>query len=282
MEKIPNLIYLGPAGSYTEIAAEKFMNTWGVKEFYRDIKNSIISVIEFMDNSNGNIGVVPVENSIEGIVRETIDNLVKTSSRVIITGETIVPISHCLISRSNTPESIEKIISIPQALAQCRSFLEKNFPQAEKLTAKSTSEAVRQLKEMPDSYAAVGSSKAAELYGLNILFSRINDEQDNLTRFVSLGSSIPSPTGNDKTSIAISTNNRPGALVDILFIFKENNINLSYIESRPSKKVFGDYTFFIDFEGHMEDENIRRTIEKIIPYANFYRFLGSYPKAKAI
>ena len=200
----------------------------------------------------------------------------------MITGEIIVPISHCLISKSKSIEGIDKIISMPQALAQCRNFLERNFPEAERLTSKSTSEAVKLLNDLPENYAAIGSTKAAGNYGLNILYSGINDEKDNLTRFVSLGSSIPPVTGNDKTSIAISTNNRPGTLVDILLIFKENNINLCYIESRPSKKVFGDYTFFIDFDGHIEDENIRQAIGKITPFANFYRFLGSYPKGKTL
>lgn len=282
MEQIPNLIYLGPSGSYTEIAAENFMESKGIKNFDRNIKNSIVSVIEAIDNSNGDIGVVPVENSIEGIVRETVDNLVKTTSRVMITGEIIVPISHCLISKSEKPDAIDKIISIPQALAQCRHFLEKNFPKAEKLPEKSTSESVKCLKDQPENYAAVGSSRAAEIYGFNILYSGINDEKDNLTRFVSLGSSIPARTGKDKTSIAISTNNKPGALVSVLLVFKELSINLSYIESRPSRKVFGDYTFFIDFEGHIEDENIQCAIGRITPFVHFYRFLGSYPKGEMI
>ncbi|HSA06168.1 MAG TPA: prephenate dehydratase [Candidatus Gastranaerophilales bacterium] len=278
MEKTHTLIYLGPAGSYTEVAAENIIKTTGIEIFNKNAKNSIAAVIESMDNSNGNIGVVPVENSIEGIVRETIDNLIKTTTRVMITGEIVIPISHCLISKAKNIDNIETIISIPQALAQCRYFLERNFPNAQKIAAQSTSEAVKQLIELPETYAAVGSRKAAEIYGLNILCSNINDEKDNFTRFISLGSSTPSPTGKDKTSFAFSTNNQPGALVDVLSVFKENNINLSYIESRPSRKVFGDYTFFVDFEGHIQDENIQRAIGKITPFVSFYRFLGSYPK----
>jgi len=278
--KKTNLIYLGPAGSYTEIAAESILAELGITDFNRGIKNSILSVIKSMNNSDGNIGVMPVENSIEGIVRETVDNLVKTTTRVMITGEIIIPISHCLISRAKTIDEIDKIVSISQALAQCRHFLEKTFPNSEKIPTNSTSEAVKQLKDLPANYAAVGSCKAAEIYGFNILFSNINDEKNNITRFVSLGSEIPSMTGNDKTSIAFSTTNKPGALFEVLSILKEKNINLSYLESRPSKKVFGDYTFFMDFEGHIEDENIRQAVGKIMPYVNFYRFLGSYAKGK--
>lgn len=277
---VSSLIYLGPAGSYTEIAAEKLIKSYSVENFNHEIKNSIIKVIEAVDNTHENIGVVPIENSIEGIVRESLDNLVKTTSRVMIIGETIVPISHCLISKSNSLDTIDKVVSIPQALAQCRNFIEVNLGKAEKITSTSTSTAVKDLLELPENYSAIGSTKAAEIYGLYILASGINDEKDNFTRFVSLGAEVPKPTGYDKTSIAFSTCNRPGTLVDILLVFRENNINLSYIESRPSRKVFGDYTFFIDFEGHIEDENIQRTVGKITPYVNFYRFLGSYPRWK--
>jgi len=295
--EILNIIYLGPAGSYTEIAAENLIAALNYKEnllqtyeaeysgltpasqFNKTPKPSILRVIEAVDNNNGNIGVVPIENSIEGIVRETLDNLARSSSAVMITGEIIVPISHCLISKSEDISKIDKIISKPEAIAQCQYFIASNLKDnVEKISATSTSDAVRQLIDLPENYAAIGSAKAAEIYGLKITAKNINDEKDNLTRFVSLGSKIPAVTGNDKTSIALSACNKPGALVDILAVFKENNLNLSYIESRPSKKVFGDYTFFIDFEGHIEDERAQKTINKIAPLVNFYRFLGSYPK----
>lgn len=275
------IIYLGPAGTYTEIAAESLLAQ--DKNFSKTPKASILQVIEAVDNNNGNIGVVPIENAIEGIVRETVDNLVKTTSRVMITGEILVPISHCLISKSSDISKIDKIISKPEAIAQCRYFIANNIKDTvEKLAATSTSEAVRQLAELPENYAAIGTFKAAEIYGLKILARNINDEKDNLTRFVSLGAKVPTQTGSDKTSIALSVHNQAGSLVDILSVFKDNNLSLSYIESRPSKKVFGDYTFFIDFEGHIEDESVQRTIGKIAPLVSFYRFLGSYPKGTVI
>ena len=242
-----------------------------------------MQVIESVDNNNGNIGVVPIENSIEGIVRETLDNLARTTSRVMITGEIIVPISHCLISKADNISKIDKVISKPEAIAQCQYFIASNLNEStEKISATSTSEAVKQLIDLPENYAAIGTSKAAEIYGLKIVAKNINDEKDNLTRFVSLGSKVATRTGNDKTSIALSACNQPGALVDILCVFKENNLNLSYIESRPSKKVFGDYTFFIVFEGHIDDPAVQKTIGKIAPLVNFYRFLGSYPKGNII
>lgn len=285
MTKIPeiiNIIYLGPAGSYTEIAAESLIGSH-ISQFNKILKSSILQVIEAVDNNSGNIGVVPIENSIEGIVRETLDNLVRTTSRVMITGEIIVPISHCLISKAEDISKIDKVISKPEAIAQCRHFIASNLKDSvEKISATSTSEAVRQLVDLPANYAAIGTAKAAEIYGLKIIAKNINDEKDNLTRFVSLGAKVPERTGNDKTSIALTACNQPGSLVDILTVFKENNLNLSYIESRPAKKVFGDYTFFIDFEGHIEDENVQKTIGKIAPLVHFYRFLGSYPKGSVI
>jgi len=271
------IVYLGPEGSYTEIAADYIAKKLNYANYQSVIEPSIIKVIQSIDNCKGFIGIVPVENSIEGIVRETVDNLIKTTSEIFITSEIIVPIRHCLISRSKDISKITKVISITQALAQCRSFLSDNLGNAEQITATSTSEAVRQLLDLPDNYAAIGSFKASQIYKLNVLAEEINDIKDNLTRFISLGSYIPDPTGNDKTSIAFSTVNEPGALVNVLLTFQESNINLSYIESRPSKKVFGEYTFFIDFEGHIKDANIKQTIEKIAPMTHFYRLLGSYP-----
>lgn len=278
------VVYLGPAGTYTEIAAENLIKEkTDIKNFDKTPKATIIQVIKAVDNDRGKIGVVPIENSIEGIVRETVDNLITSTSRVMITGEIIVPISHCLMSKGNDIFKIDKVLSKDQALAQCLHFMAKHLKDGvEKIPVSSTSEAARQIAELPENYAAIASYKAAEIYGLNILAKNINDEKDNLTRFVSLGAKTLPRTGNDKTSIAFSARNESGALVDILLVFKENDINLSYIESRPSKKVFGDYTFFIDFEGHIEDENVQKTIGKIAPMINFYRILGSFPKGKTV
>jgi len=277
-----NLIYLGPEGSYTEIAAEGMLQLLKEKNnfsFNKIMKPQIVQVIESVDNNNGDVGVVPIENSIEGIVRETLDTLARTTTRVMITGEIIVPIAHCLISKGNDIKKIDKIISKPEALGQCQYYISSYMnDNVEKLSSTSTSEAVKSLRELPENYAAIGTAKAAEIYGMNIIATNINDEKDNLTRFVSLGAKVTKQTGADKTSIAFSSHNQPGSLVDILNVFKENDINLSYIESRPSKKVFGDYTFFIDFEGHIEDERVKKAIGKIAPLVNFYRFLGSYPK----
>jgi len=281
--ELQNIVYLGPQGSYTEIAAEYLMGKSDTDKYNRVLKSSILQVIEAVDNNEGNIAVVPVENSIEGIVRESIDNLLTATSRVVILEEVIVPISHCLISKAKNIAEIENVISKPEAIAQCRKYIDANLNKnVEKVSAQSTSEAVNKLVNLPETFAAIGTAKAAKINNLNILATNINDEKDNLTRFIFLGSKVSPKTGNDKTSIAFSACNKPGALVEILNMFKENNLNLSYIESRPSRKVFGDYTFFIDFDGHIEDSNVQMTIGKMAPMINFYKFFGSYPKAKII
>lgn len=279
MTHTKTITYLGPEGSYSEIAAERIADLLGYSGYNSLPQATITKVIEAVDKHNDFIGVVPVENSIEGIVRETVDTLIKTTSRVTISNEVILPISHCLISKSNRISDIKNITSHPQALAQCQQFIEKSFDKVNLIPASSTSEAIRQLIDLSDDYAAIGTCKASQTYNLNILAKEINDTKDNVTRFVSLSSTTSTPTGNDKTSIAISLCNKPGSLVDVLLAFKANNINLSYIESRPSKRVFGEYTFYIDFDGHIEDENVQKVIGKIAPSINFYRFLGSYPKA---
>lgn len=280
-ENKKTIFYLGPEGSNAEVATEKFLSSLNFEQYELIPKPSITSVIEAIDSNSGFIGVVPIENSIEGIVRETIDSLVKTTSRVMKTSEVIVPINHCLISKAKNVKDIKTVISHPQALAQCQQYLCKTFPDGiDIISAPSTSESVKQLNNLPDNCAAIGTARAAQIYNLEIIDEGINDEKDNLTRFVCLSSEIPKPTGNDKTSIAFSTTNQTGALVKVLSAFQEADINLSYIESRPSKRVFGDYTFFMDFYGHIEDENVQRTIGKIAPLVSFYRFLGSFPKTE--
>lgn len=279
MTNLKTIVYLGPEGSYSEMAVDKIASLPKYENYNLVRKSTITQVIETIDNDNTQTGIVPIENSIEGIVRETVDKLIRISSGIKIFHEIIIPVSHCLISKSNNISGIKNIISYTQGLAQCRNFIAKNFPAVELIYADSTSGAVKQLLDLPENHAAIGPYKAAQIYGLNIIARDINDEKDNITRFVCLGSETPKPTGNDKTSIAISILNQPGSLLNILTAFKENNLNLSYIESRPSRKIFGEYMFFIDFDGHIENENVQKAMDKITPFIKLYKFLGSYPKS---
>lgn len=274
--------FLGPRGSFTEIATDKFVE---IGVFNRsDIElipcSSILTIINNVDTLNDVIGIVPVENSIEGIVRDTLDNIVKASSNVMITREVIIRISHCLITKASRCDQIKTIVSHSQALAQCQDFINRNFPQGVELqTSTSTSEAVRLIVDKENSWAAIGTRMAANIYQLPVLYESINDQLENRTKFILLDHQIPDRTGNDLTSIVISLRNKPGALVNTLIPFSDNGINLCRIESRPSKKNLGDYLFFIDFDGHIQDQKIKDTIGKIAPNVDYYRFLGSYPKS---
>lgn len=275
------VVYMGPAGSYTEMAAKQFCKNLGMQGCELILQPSILKVIDYVDNcTDGLLGVIPIENSIEGIVRETVDNLLLAKSSLFIQSETVLPISHCLISKASELNTIKKIISYTQALAQCQRFMADNLPAAGIINSSSTSEAVKQLLELDETYAAIGSEYAAEIYGLNVLRKEINDHSNNQTRFVLIGREQALQTGEDKTSIVFSTQNKPGDLVRVLNIFDRAGLNLSYIESRPSKKCFGEYNFFIDFEGHIEDTIVKDVLVQIEPYITFYRFLGSYPAFK--
>ena len=212
-------------------------------------------------------------------MRESIDNLVRTKdSKVQIIKEIILPISHCLITKATKLEQIKKIYSHSQALAQCNSFITKNLPNVEIIATSSTAEAVKQISSEDESFAAIANQKASQLYQMPILMTSINDEQDNKTRFVLIGRQQLPKTGKDRTSFSFSTANKAGALVEVMSVFKKNAINLSYIDSRPSKKEFGTYTFFIECEAYIKDENLQATLDEIKPLTTFVRFIGSYPK----
>ena len=242
--------------------------------------NTIRQVIEFVDDNPNVLGVLPLENSLEGSVRESLDFLMLTKNENIrMLSQVIMPIRHCLLSKTTEFYSITGVISHPQALAQCQNFIHDEMPRnLNIIEATSTAEAARSLANYNLTYAAIGSKKTAEVYNLNVLRENINDDQTNQTRFVLIGDFETELTGNDKTSLVFATENKPGALMEILNIFYENNINLSYIVSRPSKINFGDYNFIVNFDGHIKDSKIHRTIDQIKAKTTFFRFFGSYSK----
>ena len=241
---------------------------------------TIRQVIEYIDANPNILGVLPVENSIEGTVRENLDNLMMTKNpNIRILSEISMPIRHCLLARTTEIYSIENIISHPQALAQCQGFINHELPRnINIIEAASTAEAARSLQNYNLTYAAIGSKKTAEVYYLNVLKENINDDKSNRTRFVLIGDFETDETGKDKTTLAFSTKNKPGALLDVLQVFMDNNINLSHISSRPSKEKFGEYIFIVNFDGHMRDKKIMKTIQAVKDRAIFFRFLGSYER----
>lgn len=274
------ILYLGPKGTYSEIAKNQFKMLVPNRNVIETPYPSVKSIIEYVEENENSVAVIPIENSIEGIVRETMDNLLNVSDKELqITAETVIPINHCLLSKSKKLEDIKKVISHPQALAQCQGYIEKNLGKdVEKIEKSSTSKAAQELTNLDLSYAAIASVNSADLFGLNVLAQGINDEKDNKTRFVFLSRWKTTPTDSDKTSIAFTTKNTPGALVKVLNVFDSLGINLLYIDSRPSKKNLGEYVFFVDFEGHILDESTKKVLDLITLNTSFIKVLGSYRK----
>lgn len=273
------LYFLGPEGTYAQQAMEQLVAKYDIKVEQKIPLNPITAILKTVDNDKNAFAVLPIENSIEGIVRETIDNLVKLEDENLkITAETVIPISHCLMSEAKNPSEIKYIISHPQALGQCSGYICENLKGVTVLEAASTSEAARQAKEKGKEYAAIASKIAAKKFDLNILAEQINDEKDNKTRFILLTRTPLSATENAKTSIFFSVKNEPGSLVKVLNIFDQEKINLMYIESRPSKKKMGEYNFCLDLEGHVTDKNIASAIEKAEKITNRLVVTGSYPQ----
>lgn len=277
--KFKKLYFLGPEGTYAQMAMNIMKDTLNI--FCDKIvpKNPITSVIKAVDSEIDSAAVLPIENSIEGIVRETIDNLVVMKDENIkITAETIVPIHHCLASVSDNIDTIKTVISHPQALDQCSGYINKNLPNANVISSPSTGEAAKFVKEKGVEYASISSEIAAEKFGLNILETNINDVKDNKTRFILISRFSPKPSEHDKTSLFFSVKNEPGSLYNVLKIFYEHGINMLYIESRPSKKLMGEYNFCVDIEGSQYDDNIIAAISEIKKNTNILKISGSYPK----
>lgn len=279
LNEVQTLAYLGPGGSYTEMAKDMFCEKYALSAQQEPMK-TIKSVLEFVDETPNTIGILPIENSIEGAVRETIDNLIRTkNANIRILSEMVMPIHHCLLSKTTELYSITGVISHPQALAQCQNYIHNNLPRnLHIIEAASTAEAAKKLEEYNLTYAAIGSEKTAEIYNLNVLACNINDEPDNKTRFALIGDFETPKTQSDNTTLAFSTENKPGALLEILQIFHDHEINLSYIDSRPSKTKFGEYTFFVDFDGHITDEKTSKVLEEVKSRTHYYRLVGSYER----
>lgn len=279
LEKVERIFYLGPGGSYTEMAKDLFCEKYKIDAYQEPLK-TIKQVLASVDENPNTIAILPIENSIEGAVRETIDNLIRTKNENIrILSELVMPIRHCLLSRTTEFYSITGVISHPHALAQCQNFIHNEMPRnVNIIETLSTAEAARSLQDYNLTYSAIGSEKTAEIYNLNILKENINDDPDNKTRFALIGDFETPKTKNENTTLAFSTENKSGALLEILQIFHDFDINLSYIDSRPSKTKFGEYTFFVDFDGHISEEKIINLINEIKKHVQYYRLVGSYER----
>ncbi len=273
LEKGLRIAYLGPEATFTH-AAVKYQ--FGLSAQAIPV-GSIAGVFQEVERGGAEFGVVPVENATEGVVTHTLDTFLESPLR--ISSEIVLRISHCLLARHGLDISkIERVYSHPQALAQCREWLKTNLPRATLMEASSTSEAARRAREDAQS-GAIASELAAVLYELQVVRKTVEDLAENATRFLVIGRDQAKRTGNDKTSILAVIPDGPGALFHLLRPFAENGVNLSKIESRPTRRRAWEYAFFLDLDGHETDGPVARAIEGIKGQAPFVKVLGSYPKS---
>lgn len=267
------LYFLGPKGTYSETGAKKAFEILG-KSYILEPVSTISKIVELVGNNDKDVGVLPFENSIEGIVRQTIDNIY--ISDVKIQAEIDVKIEHCFISKSKDLSTIKNIVSHPQALAQCQKYILKNFDEKINLVqSASTAQGANIINQKDESWGAIASSIIADDLNLNILDRNIGDIKENKTRFVIISKKEFNFAKKTSTTIAFNTKNEPGALLRVLEILKNHGINLTYLESRPSKKVFGEYNFFADIDKGIDE--LGMVLEEIKNECNYYKFLGSYP-----
>lgn len=272
MQQEQKIAYLGPVGTYTQTAA--------LKHFGRSVDTVPLSTIDevFREVSVGsaNFGVVPIENSTEGVVTHTLDTFLESDLKIC--GEVIMRIHHNLISSAQDFSSIKTVYAHQQSLAQCREWLNANLPHVDRVVASSNGEAVR-IAQNDSSIAAIAGESAAEIYGLPIMANNIEDLSNNTTRFLIIGPSQTGATGNDKTSLMVSARNKPGALFDLLKPLAMNEREMTRIESRPSKTAAWEYVFFLDVVGHIDDAPLARSLRALEQEAALFKVLGSYPCA---
>jgi chorismate mutase/prephenate dehydratase len=262
--------FLGPEGTFTAIAVRDLFGETITPLPQRTIQD----VFQQVEADAARYGVVPIENSTEGSVTYTLDELVETS--LVIISEKFVRVSYSLLSPDRDLSSVRKIYAHPQTIGQCKGWIRGNLPNAEVVSVDSTSRAA-ELASKEEGAAAISSGLAAEIYGLNTLATMIEDSRQNYTRFFLLGKKAGRPTGNDKTSVVCAVRDRPGALLKLLKPFSDAGINMTKIESRPDKKKIWEYNFFIDFIGHMDDTVVRKALDRIKSETLFLKILGSYP-----
>jgi chorismate mutase/prephenate dehydratase len=269
--------YLGPEGTYSQLAM------W--KQFGRSVPGlpcaSIDEIFREVETAGAQFGLVPVENSIEGVIHHTLDRFLQSpdDKPIKICGEVDLRIHHHLLSRCERLEAIARVYAHPQALGQCRRWLATELPRAEQVPLSSNAEAARRVAGGEAGAAAIASAEAGELYGLATLRRHIADDPDNTTRFLVLGRQDTPPSGRDKTSLLFATANKPGALHQALTAFAEAGVSMTRIESRPSRRGNFEYVFFVDVEGHESDAAVAQSLAALRAQVTQLKVLGSYPQA---
>ena len=272
LEKPLAIAYLGPEATFTHLAA---LSKFGSSVHYVSCA-SITDVFGEVDRKRADYGVIPVENSIEGAVSHSLDMLIDSDLKIC--SEILFEISHHLMANCELKQ-IKRVYSNPQVFGQCRRWLEHHLPRAELLETTSTAQAAFRARE-EDGSAAIGSKLASTIYGLTVRAEGIEDLPHNITRFLVVGRQGAQPTARDKTSIVVSIKDKVGALYELLRSIRNHRINMTKIESRPSKKKAWDYYFFIDMEGHLTDRRIQQTLDEIEKKVRFFKVFGSYPAVR--
>ena len=265
--------FLGPEGTFTQEAALKHFGDGAISV----PKAAIDEVFREVLAGACNYGVVPVENSTEGVISHTLDSFMDSSIKIC--GEVELRIHHHFMVGGNTNnDNITRVYSHAQSLAQCRQWLNSNYPNIERVAVSSNAEAAKRVQGEWNS-AAIAGDMSCELYQLEKLWEKIEDRPDNSTRFLIIGRESVPPSGDDRTSVVVSVRNKPGALHDLLEPFRRHNVDMTRLESRPSRSSKWSYVFFIDFVGHIEDEAVTKVLEELSVDVADLKVLGSYPRA---
>ncbi|MBX9848774.1 MAG: prephenate dehydratase, partial [Rhodocyclaceae bacterium] len=275
LEQPLKIAYLGPAGTYTESAAQKH---FGSAPGFNPLA-SIDDVFRAVEAANVDYGVIPVENSTEGAVGRSLDLLLNASLKIC--GEVHLPIHHNLMTLATSLSEVGKVYAHAQSLGQCHEWLNRYLPSVPRIAVASNAEAAR-MAALEAGTAAIAGESAARLYALNILASNIEDDANNTTRFLILADHDAGPSGKDKTSLVCSAQNRPGAVHELLTPFASNNVSMTRFESRPARGMGGgkwEYVFYVDIEGHREDAKVAAALLELGSKASFVKVLGSYPVA---
>lgn len=280
-ENIRNIAYLEPKNSFSEMAVDEFCNKYDINCFTTPL-TTIKQIVEYVTaNSSDTIGVLPVENTIDGTIRESLDSIILSPNpNIRIISELVLPIEYCLLSKNTEFYSITGLIAPPRLLGKCQKYISEEMPRnLNIIEAASMLEAARDLNNYNLTYASIGNRKIAEDCMLNILKDNIHDDKDNQTRYIVIGDIETKPTGKDKTTVAFKANNTPGSLLQILKVFLENDINMTYISSYPSKNNPEEYFIIVSFDGHVQNKNMLKAINEMKPKTSYFRYLGSYKKS---
>jgi len=267
------IAYLGPEGTFTHLAG---IRKFGEKPQYISAE-TISDVFEKVERGEADYGVVPIENSTEGVINYTLDMFLKSNLKIC--SEITLHISHFLLGQAADLKDIKRVYSNPQVFAQCRAWISRNLPDIDLMPTASTAKAALAAKQDAQS-ACIGNKALAHIYGLGVISSSIQDSSANITRFLVVAQNDSPASGKDKTSIVFSIKDKVGALYDFLAAFKKNGINLTKIESRPSKKKPWDYYFFVDFCGHRSSAAVQKVLKELEKGCVFVKILGSYPKER--